>query len=253
MTVGENSRRSRPMMTSTHPTGAGVFAIVAACNEADRIAATLGALAGAFPGAEVWVADDGSTAAPAAFARQGGARVVPGNRGAPRRNGGVGKGGAMTLAAREALASVGNDETRIALLCDGDLGDSAARLGPLVDAVRSGEADLAVAAFSRRVGGGLGVAVGFARWAIKRRCGLTLDAPISGQRAMRAGLLARTLPFADGYGMEMGMTIDASRAGARVGEVELELSHRATGMTLAGFVHRGRQLIDFLRLYATRR
>ncbi len=219
--------------------------IVAAYNEADRIAATLGALAEAFPGAAVWVADDGSTDGTAAIATQAGARVVRSDRV-------IGKGGAMTLAAREALVSAG-DDGRVALLCDGDLGETAAQLGPLVDTVRAGEGDLAVAAFSKRVGGGLGVAVGFARWAIERRCGLVLDAPISGQRAMRASLLARMLPFAGGYGMEIGITIDASRAGARVREVELELSHRATGKTVAGFVHRGRQLVDFLRVYAKRR
>jgi hypothetical protein len=38
-----------------------------------------------------------------------------------------------------------------------------------------------------------------------------------------------------------------------VGEYELELSHRATGRTLGGFVHRGRQLIDFGRVYLSRR
>jgi glycosyltransferase involved in cell wall biosynthesis len=234
------------MMARTHPTDAGVFVIVAAHNEADRIAATLAALAEAFPGARVWVADDGSSDGTGAIAAQAGATVVRSERV-------VGKGGAMTLAARAALASVGHDETPVVLLCDGDLGESAARLGALVEAVRDGEADLAVAVFSKRIGGGLGLAVGFARWAIGRRCGLVLDAPISGQRALRAGLLALTLPFAGGYGMEIGITVDASRAGARVKEVELGLSHRATGRTLPGFLHRGRQLIDFVRVYAQRR
>ena len=46
------------------------------------------------------------------------------------------------------------------------------------------------------------------------------------------------------------MTIDAVRAGSRVVELELDLAHRATGRTLAGFVHRGRQLVDFVRVYA---
>ena len=49
------------------------------------------------------------------------------------------------------------------------------------------------------------------------------------------------------------MTIDAARAGARVGEIDLDLSHRATGRTLGGFLHRGRQLIDFVRVYFSRR
>ena len=40
------------------------------------------------------------------------------------------------------------------------------------------------------------------------------------------------------------VTIDAARAGLRVEEIELPLRHRATGRDLAGFLHRGRQLLD---------
>jgi glycosyltransferase involved in cell wall biosynthesis len=97
------------------------------------------------------------------------------------------------------------------------------------------------------------VALGFARWAIRRRCGLETVAPISGQRAMRVEVLRTTLPFARGYGMELGMTIDAVRAGHRVREYEIDLSHRATGRSLAGFAHRARQLLDFARVYLSRR
>jgi hypothetical protein len=70
---------------------------------------------------------------------------------------------------------------------------------------------------------------------------------------MRAGVLRDLLPFAPGFGMELGMTIDAVRAGYRVVEVELGLAHRASGRTLTGFAHRGRQLADFARAYLARR
>ena len=103
------------------------------------------------------------------------------------------------------------------------------------------------------MGGGFGLAFGFARWTIRRLCGFEAEAPISGQRAMRTDVLRATLPFARGYGMEIGMTVDAIRAGYRVGEYELDLSHRATGRTFGGFVHRGRQLRDFARVYLSRR
>lgn len=223
-----------------------VIVILAAHNEADRIGATLAALAHTFPSAPVWVADDGSTDGTAAIAEAACARVVRSDRV-------IGKGGAATLAARTALAYAKADSGVVALLCDGDLEDSAARLGPLVEVVREGDADLAVAVFAKRVGGGLGLAVGFAGWAIRRRCGLALRAPISGQRAVRASVLAELLPLAPGFGMEIGMTIDAARGGHRVVEIELDLSHRATDRTLGGFVHRGRQLIDFARVYMARR
>ena len=223
---------------------AGTLVVVAAYNEAQRIGETLGALAQAFPGAPLWVADDGSSDGTAELARAAGARVV-------RSESVIGKGGAVTEAAREALRHAG--AAAVFVLCDGDLAASASRLPPLVQAVRGGEADLAVAAFARRAGGGLGLAVGFARWAIRRRCGFEATAPISGQRALSARVLSDVLPFAADFGMEVGMTIDAVRAGHRVREVELDLEHRATGRTVSGFAHRGRQLVDFVRVYMSRR
>jgi glycosyltransferase involved in cell wall biosynthesis len=225
------------------------FILVTARNEADRLSATLQALAEVFPGISVWVADDGSSDATSQIARSAGATVVRSERS-------LGKGAAATLAARQALQGLQGLQPpgdAIAVLCDGDLGASAGRLVELLPPVQRGEADLAVASFARSLGGGLGLAVGFARWAIRRRCGLLLQAPISGQRALRVRTLQDVLPFAGGFGMEMGMTIDAARGGYRVHEVELDLEHRATHRTLAGFAHRGRQLVDFVRVYLERR
>ncbi len=159
----------------------------------------------------------------------------------------------MTKAAREALGARPGGPEDVIVLCDGDLGESAGQLGALAAAVAERRADLAVAIFARSVGGGFGLALGFAAWAIRRRCGLRTRAPISGQRALNRATLERVLPFAGGYGMEIAMTVEAVRGGARVMEIELDLSHRATGRTLAGFAHRGRQLLDFARVYALRR
>jgi glycosyltransferase involved in cell wall biosynthesis len=221
--------------------------IVTAFNEAERLAATLDALALAFPGARLWVADDGSTDRTPEIARAAGAELV-------RLARMEGKGEAATATARQALNALDDDgqlgdnaKATVVVLCDGDLGKSALRLQALAAPVLNGEADLAVAAFSRRVGGGLGIVVGFAGWAIRRRTGLTLAAPISGQRALSAELLARLLPFAHGFGMEVSMTIDAARGGARIAEVELDLEHRVSGLTVGGFLHRARQLLDIVR------
>jgi glycosyltransferase involved in cell wall biosynthesis len=223
-----------------------VIAIVTARDEADRIQETIGALRAAFPEARILLAESGSRDSTAALAERSGAEVV---RTESRRRG---KGASTTTAARAALSAPGVTDATF-LLCDGDLGASAGRLGPLVEAVQAGRCDLAVAAFSRRLGGGFGFAVGFARWAIRDLTGIETTAPISGQRALRGSSLERLLPFADGFGMETGMTVDALRAGLRLQEIELDLEHRATTRSVAGFAHRGRQLLDFLRTYASRR
>jgi glycosyltransferase involved in cell wall biosynthesis len=219
-----------------------VSVIVAARNEADRIGATLDALAQTFPSATLWVADDASGDGTGEEALRHGARLVSRRR--PH-----GKG-ANVSAAAEALLSEG--QPRAVLLCDGDLGESAARLAPLVAVVEGGEADIAIAGFASRVGGGFGIALSFSRWATRRLGGIELGAPISGQRALRGDALRGLLPFAPGYGMETAMNIDAARAGLRIAELELDLAHRATGRSLRGFAHRGRQLLDFARVFFSR-
>lgn len=223
-----------------------VIAIVAARNEADHIGATLLSLAESIPGCELIVADDASTDDTAEVAAAHGAEVV--SRDSP-----AGKGGNMTAAAATVIARAGEPEPPIFLLCDGDLGASAAGLSRLVEAVLEDECDLAIATFRHRVGGGFGVALRYARWAIERRCGYRAGAPISGQRALSGEAMRAAFPFAAGYGMEIGVTVDVVRAGLRARELELDLEHRATGRTWGGFAHRGRQLRDFTRVFRAKR
>ena len=202
----------------------GLTVLVAARDEAPRIGRTVASLREAFPEAEIVVADDGSRDETASVASEAGARVVS----LPRR----GKGQALALAERECREGP-------LLLCDADLvGD----LRPLVE----DDADLAVARFARRAGGGLGLAKAVARSLIELRGGRRVEEPLSGQRALSARARAEVFPVAAGFGVETRMTIDALRAGLDVREVELDLEHRATGRDLAGFVHRGRQLRDLL-------
>jgi glycosyltransferase involved in cell wall biosynthesis len=225
-----------------------IAVVVSAYNEADRLGETLTAVQGAFPGARVMVADDFSTDPTPQVAEQAGAELV-------RAHKHLGKGGANTLAVGRLLGRGAPRELPLLVLCDGDLGTSARELPRLVEALERDEGDLAVAAFARRVGGGFGVALRFSRWAIRRRTGGALEpaAPISGQRALKPDVIRAIYPFADGFGMETAMTIDAHRAGFRLVEVELPLEHRATGKTAAGFLHRFRQLLSFARVYVSRR
>ena len=196
--------------------------LVAARDEERSIGTTVAALRSAFAEAEVLVADDGSRDATADAAERAGARVVR----LPR----LGKGQALTLAEREAGPGP-------LLLCDADL---EGELGPLVE----DGADLAVAAFRERQGGGLGIAKRAARELIQLYSGYEAREPLSGQRALSPAARAACFPLAPGFGCEVRMTIDAVRAGLRVEELELPLRHRATGRDLGGFLHRGRQLLD---------
>lgn len=198
--------------------------LIAARDEEERIAATVAVLRDCFPDAAIVVADDGSRDATAVAAEGAGAQVI--------RLGRRGKGQALTLAERELVAGP-------LLLCDADLtGD----LRPLVDS----SADVAIAVFRAREGGGFGLAKRAARSLIRLRSGLAVREPLSGQRRLSARARAELFPVAMGFGVETRMTIDAVRAGLEVEEVELPLGHRATGRDLRGFAHRGRQLVELV-------
>jgi len=196
--------------------------LVAARDEEASIARTVSTLRAHFPDAEVIVADDGSRDATAARAEEAGATVL--------RLARLGKGQALSAAERAAPSG------RL-LLCDAELeGD----LAPLLD----GGTDLAIAAFSNRAGGGFGIAKTVAGLIVRLRAGLEAREPLSGQRALSLRARAATFPLAPGFGCEVRMTIDAASAGLRVDELELPLRHRVTGRDVAGFLHRGRQLVD---------
>ncbi|HKP19373.1 MAG TPA: glycosyltransferase [Gaiellaceae bacterium] len=198
--------------------------LVPARDEEERIAATVAALREQFPQAEVIVADDGSRDGTAQAAEAAGARVLR----LPRR----GKGQALALA--EQAAAPGP-----ILLCDADLrGD----LRPLLET----GADLAVAAFAERVGGGFGLAKQATRALLRLATGRDLREPLSGQRALSHGARRRCFPPAAGFGCDAWITLDGLGAGLSVAEVELPLRHRPTRRDLGGFLHRGRQLRDVL-------
>jgi hypothetical protein len=199
--------------------------LVAARDEEGRIAATVEALRAQFPGVEVVVADDGSRDRTAEEAEAAGATVVR----LPRR----GKGQALSAAERAAAPGA-------LLLLDADLRGDVRALA----AVRAG--GLRVARFTRREGGGLGVAKAVAQALIRLRAGVEAAEPLSGQRFLDERARAAVFPLAPGFGAETRMTIDAVRAGIAFEEVELDLEHRATGRDLRGFAHRGRQLVDLV-------
>ena len=204
--------------------------LVAARDEEACIEATVASLREAFPDAEVVVADDGSRDRTAELAEAAGARVVR----LPRR----GKGQALTLAERECRPGP-------LLLCDADLrGDLRPLLDRLQQSVASSGVDVAVAAFERRIGGGLGIAKTVSRGLIAHLTGRRMREPLSGQRALSERARAALFPVAAGFGVETRMTIDAHRAGLALEEVELDLEHRATGRDARGFAHRGRQLAE---------
>lgn len=212
-----------------------VIALIPAHNEATRIEATV---AGARSVAEidrVVVIDDASTDGTADLAAAAGAEVL-------RLDHNRGKGGALQYG----LDSVADDADVIALL-DGDLGDTAAEVGLLLAPVLAGDADMTIATLPKPPGsGGFGLVKGLARAGIKMLSGFETTAPLSGQRVLSRSAWTAATPFATGYGVEVGLSVRAARAGLQLLEVPTTMTHAATGRDVAGFRHRGRQFVQVL-------
>jgi len=227
-----------------------VAVVIPARNEADRIQATVTAAAG-LPGVGVVVVvDDGSRDGTAKAARRAGAVVT---RHARNR----GKSAAMETGA-EAVCLLDQREQRERprhlLFLDADLGDTAAQAGPLIGPVLAGTADMTIAIFTSIVKlGGHGLVVGLSGAGIRRATGWRPVQPLNGQRCLTRAAFEAARPLARGWGAETGLTIDLVRRGLRVTEVQVEMSHRATGTGLRAQLHRAHQLADVARALAARR
>jgi glycosyltransferase involved in cell wall biosynthesis len=209
-----------------------VVAVIAAYNEADRIAATVQATKKIHGVSRVLVVDDGSGDGTASVAAEAGAEVL-----GLKRN--LGKGKALECA-------MGDVTEDIILFLDGDLGECAVDAALILEPVLKGMADMAIADFPKPAkAGGIGLAKGLGRWGIKRFTGQTMREPLSGQRAVKSALV-KDLTFESGYGLEVGLSIDILKQGCRVIEVPVNMTHRETGRDLEGVIHRGRQFVDIL-------
>jgi glycosyltransferase involved in cell wall biosynthesis len=226
-----------------------VAVVIPARDESDRVQATVKA-ASVLPGVDlVLVVDDGSRDGTPAIAEGAGAAVVR----HPRSRG---KGAAMETGA-EAVRLLDSQEGRTTprhlLFLDADLGDSAGQAGPLTEPVRRGEADMTIAVFSGTVKlGGHGFVVGLSGAGIKRATGWRPTQPLNGQRCLTRAAFEAARPIASGWGAETALTIDLLRKGMRIKEVEVPLTHRATGTDWRAQLHRVHQFADVGRALARR-
>ena len=222
--------------------------IIPAKDEADRIAATVRACR-SIPRVDlVVVVDDGSADGTQDHARAAGAVTV-------RHSVGRGKASALeTGASVVGMRDYVDGPARLLLFVDADLGDSAAACAELVPPIVDGVADMAIAVPPKQTGaGGRGRVVRLARSAIAVATGWSPVAPLSGQRCLTRQAYEAAAPLAEGWGVEVGLTIDVLVAGMTVIEVPCDITHRVTGNDSAGRLHRASQYKDVLRAVAGRR
>ncbi|GAB7386178.1 glycosyltransferase family 2 protein [Bacillaceae bacterium] len=207
-----------------------VSVIIPAFNEEAYLEETLTALRPLGFVHELIVVDDGSSDRTAEIASRYADRVI-------RHEKNKGKGAALQTGWQQARGDV-------FLFLDADLGKTVRHSESLLEPIVTEAADMAVAILppaERK--GGFGLVKKLASWGIYGLTGFRPQAPLSGQRAVRREVMERLSPLPQGFGIEVGMTIDLLRAGYRIVEVKIPFSHRETGRDLSGFWHRGKQLL----------
>ena len=187
------------------PLGPCVSVIIPALNEQERIADVVRYALSDSATAEVIVVDDSSIDSTVSLAREAGARVITSSL--------LGKGASMDDGARVA-------QSEILVYLDGDL--KGLRSGIISDLARpliAGQAEFVKARFGR---GGGRVTELTAKPMLKVFFPelAHFNQPLGGIIAARKSLLQQ-LSFEDGYGVDIGLLIDAWRANAKLAEVDI--------------------------------
>lgn len=215
--------------------------VIPAYNEAKYLGRTLSGLKQMERETEIIVVDDCSTDSTGEIARQSGAGKVL------RMEHRSGKGDAI----RRGLAEARGD---ILMFLDADLGECAGQAHKLLEPILQNQADMTIATFpvTHMRKGGFGFVVRLARWGILKTTGMEMNSPISGQRAIRRIVIDKIGGIETGFGVEVGLTIDAYRKGFRIVEVPTTMTHRVTGRSARDVFHRFRQFLDVARVLSKR-
>ncbi|MGD9678037.1 MAG: glycosyltransferase family 2 protein [Vulcanibacillus sp.] len=223
-----------------------ISVIIPAFNEEKYIKRTILAILSWSINSQIIVVDDGSTDRTLQIANN----LMEGNENinviSLEKNGG--KGNALNKGLQY---TKGN----IVMFLDADLGDSAKEAIKLIYPILNDNIDMTVAIIpSTNTKAGFGLAKNLAKKGIYYLTGFHSKAPLSGQRAVKKKLLEQIANFADGFGIEVGLTIDGLHKGWLIKEIEVSLRHRESKRDLIGFMHRGKEFADITKaLYIRRR
>lgn len=215
--------------------GENVTVIIPAYNEQQRILKTLEGLKDIPEIDEIIVVDDGSTDSTYQILK-------------PLKNirllhheSNKGKGNAVKHALEHVTGST------VALL-DADLCESASEVKKLIMHIKPEEKAVIIGKLKASCKkGGFGIVKKISGSGFYALTSKRIDSLLSGQRILPADFL-RTIDLPGGFGLEFKITLEAVRRGYELIEVPVDMRHRETGRDIKGFLHRGRQCFDIIKL-----
>lgn len=205
-------------------------AVVIPCHNARATIASTVRACRAIPSVDlIVVVDDGSNDDTAQVARSAGAVAV-------RHSVVRGRASAMETGVKVAAMRDRADwPARHILFLEQDLGDSAVEASALVEAVKGGVADCAIAVVNRLEGRRFSGSAGLAWKGIRLGTGWISHDPLSTQRCLTREALTAVMPFSSGWGVDVGITIDLLVEGFSAVEVPCDLhSSRLEGARSIG-------------------
>lgn len=147
-----------------------------------------------------------------------------------------------------------SQKSEIVVFLDADVGDTSSEVIKIIEPVLKDECDVAIAKFRpAKKKGGMGFVKRLAKESVLEMTGVSLDSTISGQRAFKREVIEKFDFMPEGYGVEVGMTIDILKWGYRVKEYIVDMTHNETGRDLSGFIHRGKQYIHIKKIVSKKR
>ncbi|MDY4560404.1 MAG: glycosyltransferase family 2 protein [Peptostreptococcus porci] len=214
--------------------------IIPAYNESERIVDTINGISDLAEVDEIVVVDDGSIDNTAQVIKSMDIEklkfyIQP-------KNSGKGK-------ALEKGLEIMRKDADIVVFLDADVGKTSSEVIKIIRPVLDDECDVAIARFrpaSKK--GGMGFVKRLAKDSVYEMTGVELNSTISGQRAFKREVIDRFDFMPDGYGVEVGMTVDILKWGYRVNEYLVDMTHNETGRDLKGFIHRGKQYLHIKKI-----
>lgn len=142
-----------------------------------------------------------------------------------------------------------DESSDICVFLDADLGKTSSEIVKIIKPVIEGECDVAIAKFRPAAKkGGMGFVKRLARDSVYSMTGVSLDSTLSGQRAFKREVIERFKSIPDGYGVEVGMTIDILKWNYTIKEYLVDMTHNETDRDIQGFIHRGKQYLHIKKI-----